>query len=102
MATETDTSTTDAQRGEDVSFWKVTKHKLLQLGWPGIVVGIIWVVGLYVWYDWAVGAYREQVPEAGQILLGILIVWFLLGVAIYAWRDPHGARAALVRRINER
>ncbi|WP_254768071.1 hypothetical protein [Salinilacihabitans rarus] len=88
---------------EDAGYWRtvgsLTKAKLAQLGAPGVVLGVIWLVGLWVWYDWAAGAYREQVPQAGRILLGILIAWLLAGLAIYLWRDPHGARSALVRRL---
>lgn len=82
------------------SFWKtmadVTREKLNELGIVGSLLGLIWVVGLWVWYDWMMGAYREGVPESGTMMLWILIAWLIVGMAIYLWRDPHGVRESMV------
>ena len=79
-------------------YWRsvasLTKQKLQELGAVGIVLGIIWLGGLWMWYVWAMDAYKELQPQAGQLLLGIMLVWLLVGLAIYLWRDPHHVRAS--------
>jgi len=78
------------------SFWKtmtdVTKEKLEQLGIAGTILGLVWIVGLWVWYDWMMGAYREAVPTAGNMLAIILVAWLVIGIAVYLWQDPHHVR----------
>ena len=82
------------------SFWKtmadVTREKLDQLGILGTILGLVWIVGLWVWYDWMVGAYAEAVPTAGNLLGLAFVVWLLLGLAIYLWQDPHHVRAGVL------
>lgn len=82
-------------------FWRtmadITGEKLEQLGLAGTILGVIWVIGLWVWFDWMMGAYREAVPQAGNYLLGFLIAWFVIGLAIYLWRDPHQVRESALR-----
>lgn len=84
-------------RSDGTGYWQTvgsaTKEKLVELGAAGLVLGAIWLVGLWVWYDWMLGAFREEVPEAGYILLATLVGWLVLGLAIYLWRDPHGVRS---------
>jgi hypothetical protein len=82
------------------SFWKtmadVTREKLDQLGIAGSILGLVWIVGLWVWYDWMVGAYAEAVPTAGNLLGLAFVVWLLLGLGVYLWQDPHHVRAGLL------
>ena len=83
-------------------FWQTmageTREALNQLGVVGTILGVIWVLGLWVWYDWMMGAYREAVPQAGNYFLGFLLVWFVIGLALYLWRDPHGVRKTVANR----
>lgn len=82
------------------SFWKtlgtVSREKLAELGIAGTILGLIWVLGIWVWYDWMIGAYREAVPTAGNMLMFILLAWILIGLAVYLWRDPHAVRESLL------
>ena len=80
------------------SFWKtvadVGGEKLEQLGILGTVLGLVWIVGAWVWFDWMMGAFREGVATAGWMLFGILLAWVIVGFAIYLWRDPHEIRSS--------
>lgn len=82
------------------SYWRnlaeLTRPKIQELGAIGVVSGIIWLVGLWVWFDWMTGAYAEGVEQAGMYLGLALIVWFLLGVVVYLWRDPHSVRESMM------
>lgn len=78
------------------SYWRnladLTRPKLEELGAAGIVLGIIWVLGLWVFYDWMMGAFAEYAEQAAMYFGIALIAWFVLGVAVYLWKDPHGVR----------
>ena len=80
------------------SFWKsitdLGGEKLRQLGAVGAALGVIWIVGLWVLFDWMTGAWAEGFMQAGNWWGGLLVVWFIVGLAIYLWQDPHGVRAA--------
>jgi len=78
------------------SFWNTMvdlgREKIQQLGALGTALGVVWIIGLWVLYDVMDGAFREGFAQAGNTWLGILLVWLVIGVAIYLWRDPHGIR----------
>ena len=79
------------------SFWKTTgglaKEKLQQLGTRGLVLGAIWVLGILFLWDTMMGAFAEGMGQPGMYYAGFLVVWLIIGLAVYLWRDPHGIRS---------
>ncbi len=81
-----------------VSFWKTIvdlgTDKIQQLGALGAVLGVLWIVGAWVLFDWMTGAWTEGFAQAGNMWGLSLLLWLLIGLAIYIWRDPHGVRTS--------
>ncbi|HKL28777.1 MAG TPA: hypothetical protein VJ898_05850 [Natrialbaceae archaeon] len=79
------------------SFWKTMaelgREKLDELGVVGTVLGAVWVLGILTWWDFMTGAYAENMAQPGQYYGIILAAWIVVGLAVYAWRDPHGIRS---------
>jgi hypothetical protein len=79
-------------------FWKsmadLGGEKLEQLGIVGSILGVLWIVGLWVLYDWMTGAWAEGFMQAGNSWGLVLVLWFLIGLGLYLWFDPHGVRTA--------
>lgn len=77
-------------------FWKtmadVTGEKLQELGALGTVLGILWILGIWLLFDAMMEAYAEHVPTAGQMFGLLLVAWIIIGLAIYLWQDPHEVR----------
>ena len=80
-----------------VSFWKTVfelgRIKLKELGTVGTALGLIWVLGIWMWLDFTAGAYAEGMPGPGMYYAIFLLGWIVIGLAIYLWRDPHGIRS---------
>ena len=80
------------------SFWKTMadlgRDRIQQLGALGTALGVLWIVGLWLLYDLMDGAFREGFIQAGNTWLGVLLVWIVIGLAVYLWTDPHGVRAS--------
>lgn len=78
------------------SFWKTIVdlggEKIQQLGIIGSILGVIWIVGAWVLFDWMTGAWTEGFAQAGNTWGLVLLVWLIIGLAVYLWFDPHGVR----------
>ena len=87
-----------------VSFWKtvidVGGIKLRELGALGTALGIIWVLGIWMWLDFMTGAFAENMPQAATYYTIFLLGWIVVGLAVYLWRDPHGVRSAGVEGVD--
>ena len=79
-----------------VSFWRTMAdlggQKLQELGVLGTALGILWVLGIWMWWDITMGAYAERMPGTATYFIAILVVWIVVGLAVYLWQDPHGIR----------
>lgn len=80
------------------SFWKTMVElggeKVQQLGALGTAIGVLWIVSAWVLFDWMTGAWKEGFAQAGNMWGLSLLVWLVIGLAIYLWFDPHGVRAS--------
>lgn len=89
------------------SFWKTVwelgSQKLGEMGWLGVVLGLIWVLGIGMWGDFMMGAFAEGMSQPGTMYGLLLVAWILVGLGIYIWQDPHGLRSSResIRMRNE-
>lgn len=79
------------------SFWKTMLElgveKIRQLGGVGAVLGFLWIVMAWVLFDWMTGAWTEGFAQAGNMWGLSLLIWLVIGLAVYLYFDPHGVRS---------